>query len=168
MCLRTQWVHENILRSTSVTAENDESSWAWRNNSEASLLEKKWRPLYRMRKLNSTDKQAILNTKFSFFRDWITYTLGNAERSMTLVGWMVYQDSIEKFEKPEHFPDQIFMGIYNIMFCRAGNIVNNVQILGGNSQLGSTPIQFTPSDYVLYFFLFLLIKLRYTHCLQHC
>lgn len=71
---------------------------------------------------------------------------------MTLVGWMVYQDSIEKFEKPEHIPDQIFMGIYNIMFCRAGNIVNNVQILGGNSQLGSTPIQFTPSDYVLYFF----------------
>lgn len=46
---------------------------------------------------------------------------------MTLVGRMVYQGSIEKLEKPEHFPDQIFIGIYNIMLCRAGSSVKNLK-----------------------------------------
>ena len=59
----------------------------------------------------SADKQGILNTHFFFFRDRMSYALGNAERSINLVGCMVYQGSLGKLEKPEHFPDQNFMGI---------------------------------------------------------
>lgn len=37
----------------------------------------------------STYKQGILNTKFSFFRERKPYALGNAERSVTLVGHLI-------------------------------------------------------------------------------
>lgn len=56
---------------------------------------KNWRTPVQNENVASTDKQEILSTKFSVFRDRKSYAiLRNAERSKTLVESVGYQESI--------------------------------------------------------------------------
>lgn len=96
----------------------------------APLSEKKkqWRTPVQNENEASTDKQGILSTKFSVFRDRKSYAiLRNTERSKTLVGSMGYQQLIWELEKSEHFLIKSSWEYRMSMSCRAGNNVISLQ-----------------------------------------
>lgn len=88
----------------------DESSWVWRNKSEASCQKKIWRTLKKNANKASTDKQGILRTLF--FRGKKCHAMsGNVDSSKSLVGILGISRVSLGIKEPWTLPYLIFIGL---------------------------------------------------------
>lgn len=100
----------------------------------------------------SIQRNGILSTKFSVFRDRKPYAiLGNAERSKTLVGSMEYQESIWELKKSEHFLINLHGNVEYPCLAVQAAVWSVFNMLGGNV---SGPNQLTTSVPVIYSFFY--------------